>query len=135
MRDPKLLLPLHEAMSLLRNYGLENGAKPPRVPAFARFESAVLAEALAIMPVYAAELRRLRALDFDDLLILPARAMAADAALAARWSGRWSEILVDEYQDTNAAQHRLLRLLRRGHGRVFAVGDDSQSSMAGAVRR
>jgi superfamily I DNA/RNA helicase len=127
LRDPKALLPLHEAMSLLRNYGLENGRHPPRIPAFARFESAVLAQALAILPAYAAELRRLRALDFDDLLILPARAMAADAALAARWSGRWSEILVDEYQDTNAAQHRLLRLLAAGHGRVFAVGDDSQS--------
>jgi superfamily I DNA/RNA helicase len=127
VRDPKLLMPLHEAMSLLRNYGLENGRKPPRVPAFARFESAVLAQALAILPAYAAELRRLRALDFDDLLILPARAMAADAALAARWSGRWSEILVDEYQDTNAAQHRLLGLLASAHGRVFAVGDDSQS--------
>ena len=127
VRDPKVLLPLHEAMSLLRNYGLENGARPPRIPAFARFESAVLAKALAILPAYAAELRRLRALDFDDLLILPARAMAADAALAARWSGRWSEILVDEYQDTNAAQHRLLRLLASSHGRVFVVGDDSQS--------
>jgi superfamily I DNA/RNA helicase len=127
LRDPKLLLPLHEAMSLLRNYGLENGRKPPRIPAFARFETTVLTQALAILPAYAAELRRLRALDFDDLLILPARAMAADAALAARWSGRWSEILVDEYQDTNAAQHRLLRLLATGHGRVFAVGDDSQS--------
>ena len=127
VRDPKLLLPLHEAMSLLRNYGLESGRKPPRIPAFARFEGAVLAQALAMLPTYAAELRRLRALDFDDLLILPARAMAADAALAARWSGRWSEILVDEYQDTNAAQHRLLRLLASAHGRVFAVGDDSQS--------
>jgi superfamily I DNA/RNA helicase len=127
VRDPKTLLPLHEAMSLLRNYGLENGGKPPRVPAFARFDSAVLAEALAVLPAYTAELRRLRALDFDDLLILPARAMAADRALAERWSGRWSEILVDEYQDTNAAQHRLLRLLASGHGRVFAVGDDSQS--------
>jgi superfamily I DNA/RNA helicase len=127
VRDPKLLLPLHEAMSLLRNYGLENGARPPRVPAFARFEGAVLAQALTVLPAYAAELRRLRALDFDDLLILPARAMADDAALAARWSGRWSEILVDEYQDTNAAQHRLLRLLASAHGRVFAVGDDSQS--------
>ena len=127
VRDPKVLLPLHEAMSLLRNYGLENGARPPRVPAFARFESAVLSQALAVLPDYAAELRRMRALDFDDLLILPARAMTEDAALAARWSGRWSEILVDEYQDTNAAQHRLLRLLASGHGRVFAVGDDSQS--------
>ena len=127
VRDPKLLLPLHEAMSLLRNYGLENGARPPRVPAFARFEGAVLAQALTVLPAYAAERRRLRALDFDDLLILPARAMADDAALAARWSGRWSEILVDEYQDTNAAQHRLLRLLASAHGRVFAVGDDSQS--------
>jgi superfamily I DNA/RNA helicase len=127
VREPKKLLPLHEAMSLLRNYGLENGRKPPRIPAFARFESDVLAEAVAILPAYAAELRRLRALDFDDLLILPARAMVADPALADRWSGRWSEILVDEYQDTNAAQHRLLRLLAAGHGRVFAVGDDSQS--------
>jgi superfamily I DNA/RNA helicase len=127
LRDPKLLLPLHEAMSLLRNYGLENGRKPPRIPAFSRFEPAVLSRALALHPAYAMELRRLRALDFDDLLILPARAMAADAALAARWSGRWSEVLVDEYQDTNAAQHRLLRLLASSHGRVFAVGDDSQS--------
>jgi superfamily I DNA/RNA helicase len=127
VREPKTLLPLHEAMSLLRNYGLENGRKPPRIPAFARFESDVLARALAILPAYAAELRRLRALDFDDLLILPARAMTADAALAARWSGRWGEILVDEYQDTNAAQHRLLRLLAASHGRVFAVGDDQQS--------
>ncbi len=127
VRDPKTLLPLHEAMSLLRNYGLEGGRRPPRVPAFARFDSAVLAEAVAILPAYAAELRRLRALDFDDLLILPARAMAADAGLARRWSERWGEILVDEYQDTNAAQHRLLRLLASAHGRVFAVGDDSQS--------
>jgi superfamily I DNA/RNA helicase len=127
VREPKTLLPLHEAMSLLRNYGLETGRKPPRIPAFARFESDVLAQALAILPAYAAELRRLRALDFDDLLILPARAMAADATLAARWSGRWSEILVDEYQDTNTAQHRLLRLLAAAHGRVFAVGDDQQS--------
>ncbi|WP_284944045.1 ATP-dependent helicase [Acidisoma cladoniae] len=127
VRDPKLLMGLHEAMSLLRNYGVEPGAKPPKGPAFARFEPSVLADASAILPTYAAELQRLRALDFDDLLILPARAMAADPALAERWSGRWSEILVDEYQDTNSAQHRLLRLLAGGHGRVFAVGDDSQS--------
>ncbi|HTI03537.1 MAG TPA: UvrD-helicase domain-containing protein, partial [Acidisoma sp.] len=127
IRDPKETAQVFEAMSLLRNYGVEGRSSPPRVPAFARFEAAVLEKAVAVLPSYVAELRRQRALDFDDLLLLPAQAMAADAALAARWSGRWSEILVDEYQDTNAAQHRLLRLLAASHGRVFAVGDDCQS--------
>lgn len=127
IRDVKESAQVFEALSLLRNYGVTGKKAPPRVPAFARFEADILEQARGVLPEYQAELRRQRALDFDDLLILPAEAMAADAALAARWSGRWSEILVDEYQDTNAAQHRLLRLLASSHGRVFAVGDDCQS--------
>ena len=127
IREPKELAQVFEAVSLLRNYGVSGRQAPPRAPAFARFEAAVLDRAVMLCPRYVAALRDQRALDFDDLLLLPAEAMTADAALAARWSGRWSEILVDEYQDTNTAQHRLLRLLASAHGRVFAVGDDAQA--------
>jgi superfamily I DNA/RNA helicase len=127
IRDIKEMSQVFEAMSLLRNYGVETRQAVPRRPVFARFEAAILEQAMTVLPDYVAELRRQRALDFDDLLLLPAQAMVADAALAARWSARWSEILVDEYQDTNAAQHRLLGLLAGGHGRVFAVGDDCQA--------
>jgi superfamily I DNA/RNA helicase len=127
IRDPKELAQVFEAISLLRNYGVSGRQAPPRVPAFARFEAEVLERAVTLCPGYIKALRGQRALDFDDLLLLPAEAMAADAALATRWSQRWSEILVDEYQDTNTAQHRLLRLLASGHGRVFAVGDDAQA--------
>lgn len=127
IRDIKEMSQVFEAMSLLRNYGVETRQAVPRRPVFARFEPAILTQAMDVLPDYVAELRRQRALDFDDLLLLPAQAMATDPALAARWSGRWSEILVDEYQDTNAAQHRLLGLLAGSHGRVFAVGDDCQS--------
>jgi superfamily I DNA/RNA helicase len=127
IKDAKEMAILHEAVSLMRNYGVKPKARPPKKAAFTRFEAETLDRAIAMMPAYVAELRRQRALDFDDLLVVPADAMERDTALAARWSARWSEILVDEYQDTNAAQHRLLRLLASAHGRVFAVGDDCQS--------
>ncbi|MCB8876626.1 ATP-dependent helicase [Acidisoma silvae] len=127
IKDVKEMAMVQEAVSLLRNYGVKPKARPPKTPALSRFEGEVMDQAVTVMPAYVAELRRQRVLDFDDLLVVPAEAMETDPALAARWSARWSEILVDEYQDTNAAQHRLLRLLASGHGRVFAVGDDCQS--------
>ncbi|MCB8880061.1 ATP-dependent helicase [Acidisoma cellulosilytica] len=127
IKDVKEMAMVQEAVSLLRNYGVKPKGRPPKTPALTRFEGEVLDQAMTVLPAYIAELRRQRVLDFDDLLVVPAEAMEQDPALAARWSARWSEILVDEYQDTNAAQHRLLRLLASGHGRVFAVGDDCQS--------
>ena len=87
----------------------------------------MLARAAAVLPAYRAALEARQALDFDDLIALPVAAMRADAGLAKRWSARWAEILVDEYQDTNHAQHALVRLLAGKAGRVFAVGDDLQA--------
>ncbi len=66
-------------------------------------------------------------MDFDDLLVLMARIMEEDEEVRRDVSSRYSHIMVDEYQDTNPIQARLVRLLAGDHDRVMAVGDDSQS--------
>jgi superfamily I DNA/RNA helicase len=118
---------LAEAVSLLKNSLVTDPRRLPRSPALARFEPEVLAQAATVLPDYRVALQQRQALDFDDLIAIPVAAMRTDPALAARWSARWAEILVDEYQDTNHAQHALVRLLAGKPGRVFAVGDDLQA--------
>jgi DNA helicase-2/ATP-dependent DNA helicase PcrA len=77
---------------------------------------------------YDEELRRSDALDFDDLLTVTVELLASDDELRAAYQKKWAAILVDEYQDTNPIQTRLLRLLVGGEGpRNFTfVGDDRQ---------
>jgi superfamily I DNA/RNA helicase len=125
-RDMRAAAELQEALSILRNHLIEDPRRVPATPAFARFTPEVLARAAAALPAYRAELVRREALDMDDLIVLPVAAMRASPSLAARWSGRFAEILVDEYQDTNHAQHALVRLLAGEARRLFAVGDDGQ---------
>ena len=127
IRDAKEASLLQEAVSLLKNGLVTEPRRLPRSAALARFEPEVLARAAAMLPAYQTALAQRQALDFDDLIAVPVAAMQANPALAARWSARWSEILVDEYQDTNHAQHALVRLLAGKPGRVFAVGDDLQA--------
>src|SRR5262249_31058111 len=76
---------------------------------------------------YQAALRRAGALDFDDLIGETVRLWLEHPAAGARWSRRFQHVLVDEYQDTNHAQFRLVQALAAGHGNVFVVGDDDQS--------
>ncbi|MAA74836.1 MAG: ATP-dependent DNA helicase Rep [Salinisphaeraceae bacterium] len=79
---------------------------------------------------YDRHLRAYNAVDFDDLLALPVRLLEADPALRDRWQNRFSYLLVDEYQDTNDAQYRLLKLLAGPRGAFTVVGDDDQSIYA-----
>ena len=73
-------------------------------------------------------LRRANAVDFDDLLVLPVRMLAAESGRArAATASASSYILVDEYQDTNRAQYEFIKLLGGEHGNVCVVGDDDQS--------
>jgi DNA helicase-2/ATP-dependent DNA helicase PcrA len=72
-------------------------------------------------------LRAANAVTFDDLLVLPVRMLEADAGRLASLRSRLRYILVDEYQDTNRAQYRLIALLGGEHGNVAVVGDDDQS--------
>ena len=69
-------------------------------------------------------------MDFDDLLVEMIRLMESDEEVRAEVAGRYSHLMVDEYQDTNPPQARLVRLLTTGHDNVMAVGDDSQSIYA-----
>jgi len=79
---------------------------------------------------YERQLRAYNAVDLDDLVYLPARLLAADGALLARWRYTLRYILVDEYQDTNNTQYELIRLLAGAGEGLTVVGDDDQSIYA-----
>ena len=83
-----------------------------------------------LVRAYQALLSTRGALDFDDLVVGAADALETDAALRRRWQGRFSHICVDEFQDVDAAQLRLVRLLAEPERNLFVVGDDDQTIYA-----
>ena len=76
--------------------------------------------------LYQQALRANGALDFDDLIGECVRLLRIPE-IGARYGERFEHVLVDEYQDTNHAQFRLVEILARVHKNLFAVGDDDQS--------
>jgi superfamily I DNA/RNA helicase len=76
---------------------------------------------------YERTLRAANAVDFEDLLLLPLRLFRSHRKVLAAYRERFTHILVDEYQDTNALQFDLLHLLAQKHRNLCAVGDDDQS--------
>ena len=76
---------------------------------------------------YDATLRAYQAVDFDDLIRLPAGLLDTNVELREKWQNRLLHVLVDEYQDTNAAQYRLLQKLTGVRAAFTAVGDDDQA--------
>jgi DNA helicase-2/ATP-dependent DNA helicase PcrA len=83
--------------------------------------------AAEIYPKYQRALKAFNALDFDDILMLTVRLLQGHPRVLARCQERFRYIMVDEYQDTNAAQYHLLRLLSAAHRNLCVVGDDDQS--------
>ena len=90
-----------------------------------------------VYTTYEERLRMANALDFGDLIYRTVRALESDQAFRDAVVGRFSHVLVDEFQDTNHAQFRLVRLLSEGHRNLCVVGDDDQSiyRWRGADRR
>ena len=84
-------------------------------------------EVAAPLARYQAALRKLNLVDLDDLLALPVTLLAGDAALAARYRDRFRMVAVDEYQDVDELQYRLLRLLTTAGGDVCVIGDPDQA--------
>ena len=66
-------------------------------------------------------------MDYDDLLVNPIELLEEHEHVRREVSTRWQHVLVDEYQDTNKLQARIVRLLAYVHDNVMVVGDDSQS--------
>ena len=79
---------------------------------------------------YERSLRAYNAVDFDDLILGPARLFRDHPDLLETWQGRIRYLLVDEYQDTNGAQYELVRQLVGPRGALTVVGDDDQSIYA-----
>lgn len=87
-------------------------------------------EVARLYSAYQQRLAAFNAVDFDDLIARPLWLLESDEAVRQRWAGRFVHLLVDEYQDTNPAQYRLVRaLVGRGEG-LAVVGDDDQSIYA-----
>ena len=86
-----------------------------------------LSRVAVVYGAYQEALKRQDAMDFDDLLVLPVRLFENNPELLRRYRQLFSFILVDEYQDTNRAQFRLLELLAADHRNLMVVGDDDQS--------
>jgi len=102
----------------------DTGVEPARALSVADSEGE--AQVASVYSAYQQRLAELNAVDFDDLIALPAK-MLDEPELRARWRARMRYFLVDEYQDTSAAQYRLLRRLSGEAGTFTAVGDDDQS--------
>jgi len=128
---------------LLEQRGLSPKANPPRAihalisgaknrmiepEEFAVTADGPLVRAAA--EVYAAlgpALKQANAMDFDDLLLHPLQLFREHPDRLAYWQHRFDHVLVDEFQDTNSAQYRLVKLLAAPHRNLCVVGDDDQA--------
>ncbi len=117
-----------DAMRGLISRAKNEGLTPEKAQAVAA--SAREREAAELYSEYQSRLSAFNAVDFDDLIRMPLQILEADADCAGGWRERLRYLLVDEYQDTNTTQYRLLRSLAGPRGAFTAVGDDDQSIYA-----
>jgi DNA helicase-2/ATP-dependent DNA helicase PcrA len=125
-RDPKRFVPrgIHAQISQAKNQLVSPDEYKARV---ASFYDQTVAD---VYELYQRRLHGSNAVDFDDLLMLTVEVLERFPEARTRWQKAFRYVLVDEYQDTNHAQYRLLQLLAGEHRNVFAVGDPDQSIYA-----
>jgi DNA helicase-2/ATP-dependent DNA helicase PcrA len=107
-----------------------SGAKNKLVDAseYAQAQGSVFEEtAAAVYERYEKRMLAANAMDFDDLLVRTVNVLELSEEARERWRRTFRHVLVDEYQDTNHAQYRLLQLLTAEHGNLMVVGDEDQS--------
>ncbi|HYZ19871.1 MAG TPA: UvrD-helicase domain-containing protein [Gaiellaceae bacterium] len=125
-KDPKRFVPrgIHAQISMAKNQLIGPEEYRSRV---ASFYDQTVAETYEL---YQRRLLASNALDFDDMLYLTVEVFERFPEALQRWQKAFRYVLVDEYQDTNHAQYRLLQLLAGKHMNLFAVGDPDQSIYA-----
>ncbi len=117
-----------QAMAGLVSRAKNGGLSPEEAKAAARSTREL--EAAALYARYQARLETFNAVDFDDLIRLPVQLLETDEDARLGWRERIGYLLVDECQDTNDAQYRLLKALAGPAGNFTCVGDDDQSIYA-----
>ena len=80
-----------------------------------------------LFAAYQTALKRAEALDFDDLLLKTVKLLSHNAEIRHKWQQQFEYILIDEYQDTNAVQYNLIKMLVNQRRNLCVVGDDAQS--------
>jgi ATP-dependent DNA helicase UvrD/PcrA len=125
-KDPKRFVPrgIHAQISMAKNQLIGPDEYRNRV---ASFYDQTVAD---VYDLYQRRLLASNAVDFDDMLYLTVEVFQRFPEALARWQKAFRYVLVDEYQDTNHAQYRLLQLLAGQHTNLFAVGDPDQSIYA-----
>jgi DNA helicase-2/ATP-dependent DNA helicase PcrA len=125
-RDPKRFTPrgIHSVISRAKNELVGPAEYKERVSSF--YDQTVA----EVYELYQRRLFTSNAVDFDDLLYLTVDVLERFPEARERWQKAFRYVLVDEYQDTNHAQYRLLQLLAGKHRNVCAVGDPDQSIYA-----
>jgi len=108
------------------NSAKEEGSRPNQVEAVDEF----MRRQVEHFALYEEACRREGVVDFPELLLRTFELLSNHDALREHYQRRFSHLLVDEFQDTNALQYRWLKLLAGPHAAVFAVGDDDQSIYA-----
>ncbi len=136
-----------DSLRMLKRVMRELGVDPKRYPAraiqnkvsgaknqlidsdvYAETVGSVFEEVVAeCFPLYEKRMLEANAMDFDDLLVRTVNALELFEEVRERWRRTFRHVLVDEYQDTNHAQYRLLQLLASEHGNLMVVGDEDQS--------
>ncbi len=147
-RDGITVFDTDDQASLLRRLLKEQGGQDPELPRLRELASLISfaknrmwepeqmeaewphprsAKVAALYRAYQEALRAQGGADFDDLLLLAVRLLESHEDLGDTYAQKFRHILVDEYQDTNPIQFRLVRRLAGVHGNVMVVGDDDQS--------
>ena len=122
-RDPKRFVPrgIHAQISNAKNQLVGPDEYLSRVSSF--YDQTVA----EVYQLYQRRMHGSNAVDFDDLLMLTVEVLERFPDALARWRKAFRYVLVDEYQDTNHAQYRLLQLLASEHRNICVVGDPDQS--------
>ena len=125
-RDPKRFVPrgIHAQISNAKNQLIGPDEYLSRVESF--YDQTVA----DVYRLYQKRLHDSNAMDFDDLLMLTVEVLERFPEALERWQKAFRYVLVDEYQDTNHAQYRLLQLLAGKHRNLMVVGDPDQSIYA-----
>ena len=122
--DPKIFVPKSFLYMIdqMKNYGLSYDEITNH-----EFEHKTKGKLSKVYKLYQQRLKTYNSVDFGDLILLPLKILRQNSEISDFYNKKFKYILVDEYQDTNAAQYMLLRFLSNERKNICCVGDEDQS--------